>query len=158
MHHRRASGKILASVVLILMGVVLGAIIISWDTVFAPNDSQSYHLVMDTVYFVEPVSVENAKWEIALIVRNDGKQEVLLRNVYVCKKPVEEYGLTSGGSLSSRSVIGTSLPHEGLNIESKARETIRIWIGSDRFSSGSQITVHILNPDIIEYTRNITLR
>ena len=158
MHHRRASGKILATMVLIIIGVTLGVIILSWNTVFAPSDSQSYHLVIDSVYFMETVSVENAKWEIVLIVHNDGIQEALLKNVYVCKKPVEEYGLTPGGSLSSRSVIGTSLPREGLNLESKGVETIHIWIGSDRFSSGSQITVHILNPDIIEYTRNIKLK
>lgn len=157
MRYRKASPKILATIVLIIFGVIVGLLIHTWNAL-APSDGPSYHVVMDSASFIEPVSVNNAKWEISLVVRNDGRGDVLLRNVFVNKEPVDEYGLVQGGSLSSKSVIGTSLPSEGSVIKSNEKLTISIWIGSDLFSSGNQISLHIFNPEILEYTRYIILR
>jgi len=133
-------------------------IIYSWANVNAPGDRPSYHLVFDSVYFIEPVSVGNAKWEIGLSIRNDGDNEVLLKKVYVSEKLIEEYGLAPGDSLSSPSTIGCSIPSEGLIIKRGKSETLSIWIGSGLYSSGNTISVHIIDPKILEYARYIKLR
>jgi hypothetical protein len=158
MQIRRAGGNVLAGLVLIILGVVVGLLVYSWNIVIAPGDGPSYHVVIDSVTFSEPVSVANARWEISLMVRNDGKGDVTLRKLYISRKLVDEYGLAPGDSLSSKSVIGTSLPVEGLVIEADSRSYISIWIGSELYSSGNQISIHIFDPNNLEYTRYIKLK
>jgi hypothetical protein len=92
------------------------------------------------------------------MLRNDGKGDVLLKKVYVNRELVDEYGVSPGGRLSSKSVIGTSVPLDGVVIGSDSRLTISVWIGSDLFSSGNQISLHIFNPNTLEYTRYIKLK
>jgi hypothetical protein len=158
MHYRRATGNLLAGIVLIVLGVIIAVLVYQWNAAVAPSDdSSSYHVIIDSVSLVEPVSVDNARWEIALTVRNNGKAGAELRNVYVNRKIVDEYGLEPGGSLSCGSVIGTSLPVEGIILDSNERVTIVIWIGSELFSKGNQISLHIFNPNILEYTRYLVL-
>lgn len=158
MRCRRAGGNILAGIVLIVFGVIIALLVYQWNATFAPSDGKSYHVVIDSVNLVEPVTVANAKWEISLMIRNNGKGDVLVRNVFVSKEPVDEYGLVPGDSLSSKSVTGTSLPYDGSLMKSNDRLTISVWIGSDLFSSGNQISLHILDPKILEYTRYIKLK
>jgi hypothetical protein len=158
MRCRKASGKILASIVLVIVGLIVGVVIFSWDTIVGPSSGPSYHVVLDAVYFIEPVSVGNAKWEIGLIIYNNGKDEVLLRKLYVSRILVEEYGLKPGDSLSSASTIGSSLTRDGLMIKPNTSETIHVWIGSSLYSSGNQISLHIFNPDDLEYTKYIKLK
>jgi len=158
MHCRRAGGNVLAGIVIIIFGVILAVLVYQWNAAVAPSDGPSYHIIIDSVTFVEPVSVTNAKWEISLTIRNNGMGDVLVRNIFVSMEPVDEYGLVSGDSLSSKSVTGTSLPYDGLVVKSNDRLTIKVWIGSELFSSGNQISLHIFNPKILEYTRYIKLK
>ena len=158
MHRRGAGAKILAGIVLIILAVVVGILVYSWNAVLAPRDGSSYHVVIDSVTFTDPVSVTNARWEIALMVRNDGKESVVLRKLYVNRELVDEYGLASGGSLSSESVIGTSLPADGMLIEAGSRLEISVWVGSELFSSGNQISLHIFDPNNLEFTRYVILK
>ena len=159
MRCRRAGGKILAGIVLIIFGVIIAVLVYQqWNAAVAPSDGQSYHIVIDSVNFVEPISVVNARWEISLMIRNNGMSDVIVRNVFVSIKPVDENGLVPGDSMSSKSVTGTSLPYEGSVVKSNDRLTISVWIGSDLYSSGNQISLHIFNPRILEYTRYIKLK
>lgn len=158
MHSRRAGANVLAGIVLIILGVAVGILVYSWNIVIAPRDGQSYHVVIDSVTFTEPVSVANARWEITLTVRNDGKGGVTLRKLYVNKELVDEYGLAPGDSLSSKSVIGTSLPADGMLIEAGSPLEISVWIGCEFISSGNQISLHIFDPNNLEYTRYIILK
>lgn len=70
MPFRRATGKISACIVLILFGSITAVLVYQWNAVFAPSDSVSYHVVIDSVTLTKPVSVANARWEITLMVRN----------------------------------------------------------------------------------------
>jgi hypothetical protein len=126
-----------------------------WNTAATPN-GPIYHVVVDSAS-LEPVSVDNARWEVSLMLRNDGKGDIVLKNVYVNRELVDEYGVSPGGSLSSKSVIGTSVPVDGVAIGSGSRLSISVWIGSDLISSGNQISLHIFNPDTLEFTRYIVL-
>lgn len=58
-----------------------------------------------------------------------------MNNLYFNTELVDEYGLAPGDSFSSKAVIGTSLPREGVLIESNDSMMISICIGSDLFSS-----------------------
>jgi hypothetical protein len=155
MGHRGAGGKVLTGVALFVFGIVLAVLLYYWNAAAAPSGPR-YHVVFDSVS-LEPVSVDNARWEIALMLRNDGGGDVVLKKVYVNRKLVDEYGVRSGGSLSSKSVIGTSIPVEGVVIGSDSKLSIIVWIGSDLFSSGSQISLHVFDPNTLEYTRYIVL-
>jgi hypothetical protein len=158
MHCRRATGKISASIVLISLGVITAALVYQWNAVVAPSDILMHQVVVESVALSEPVSVTNARWEITLVIRNDGKEKVFMKNLYVNKILVDEYGLAPRDSLSSKSVIGTSLPADGVVIGSNERFTISVWIGGDLFDIGNQISLHIFNPYKMEYTRYITLK
>jgi hypothetical protein len=155
MGYREAGGKVLAGIALFVFGVVLAVLLYYWNAAAAPG-SPRYHVVVDSVS-LEPVSVDNAGWEVSLTLRNDGKGDVLLKKVYVNRKLVDEYGVSPGGSLSGRSVIGTSVPVDGIVIVPGSRLSISVWVGSDLFGGGSQISLHIFDPNTLEYTRYITL-
>ena len=127
-----------------------------WDAALAPGDGPSYHVVLDSVS-LKPVSVGNAGWEVSLVLRNDGWGDVVLREVYVNRVPVDEYGVSPGGSLSSGSVIGTSVPVDGVVIGGGSKLSISVWVGCDLFGGGSQISLHVFDPDTLEYTRYVTL-
>jgi len=158
MRRRRAGANVLAGLVLIILVFVVSLLVYSWNPVIAPSDGPSYHVVIDSVTFSEPDSVANARWEISLMVRNDGRGDVTLRKLYVSRELVDEYGLAPGDSLSSRSVIGTSLPADGVVIGAGSRLEISIWIGSELYSSGNQISIHIFDPNNLEYTRYLKLK
>ena len=155
MGFRGAGGKVLTGIALCIFGIILAVLVYHWNTAAAPNGPM-YHVVVDSVS-LEPVSVDNARWEISLSLRNDGKGDVLLKKVYVNRELVDEYGVSPGGSLSGESVIGTSVPVDGVVIGSGSRLSISVWIGSDLFSRGNQISLHIFDPDMLEYTRYIVL-
>ena len=88
-----ASGKILAGLVTLTVGAIIGVVVFPWNPVEGPSDRPRYQLVFDYAYLNQPVSVSNARWEIGLIIRNGGNTEVLLRNVYVGEKLILERGL-----------------------------------------------------------------
>ena len=155
MGYRGAGGKVLTGITLFIFGVVLAVLVYYWNAAAAPS-GPLYHVVIDSVS-LEHVSVDNARWEVSLMLRNDGKGDVVLKKVYVNRELVDEYGVSPGGSLSGKSVIGTSVPVDGVVIGSGSRLSISVWIGSDLFSSGNQISLHIFNPDTLEYTRYIVL-
>lgn len=158
MHRRKATGKISVSIVLISLGVITAALVYQWNAVVAPSDSLLCQVVVESVSLSEPVSVANARWEITLVIRNDGKEKVFMNDLYVNKELVDEYDLAPRDSLSSKSVIGTSLPADGVVIGSNERITINVWVGGDLFGVGNQISLNIFDPKLMEYTRYIKLK
>ena len=55
------------------------------------------------------------------------------------EKPVNVYDVNQGDSLPSGSVIGTSLPSDGVTLYSGEGTEIFVWIGEDMYSSGTMI-------------------
>jgi len=155
---RRAAGNVLVTLIIVAAGIIIGVLVYQWSTASAPSHETTYQASIRHVYFNAPVSVGNAKWEIQLLVSNSGGEEFHLRNVYLNRKPVDVYGLSQGDSLPDRTSTGTSLLREGIIMKPGETTNIQIWIGSSLYGSGSQISVHIVNPNILSYTRNVTLK
>jgi len=108
-------------------------------------------------YLVKPVSINNARWQMSLIVANRGDQDIVVDEIYVNGLMVKEMGLIHGELLSTDYGIGTSVPKIGLLYPPGNSETIYIWIGSDLFEKGNILTVEIKSRGVTYLNRTITL-
>ncbi len=71
--------------------------------------------------------------------------------------PVNDYGVSSGGSLSTASSTGTSVPSDGLTLKSGEGTTIYVWIGGDLMSSGTSCEVKIHSVAGMDYMTLVKL-
>jgi hypothetical protein len=106
---------------------------------------------------VSPVSVNNAQWQVSILVKNPGKTPFLVQSVYVNEKQVDHYGLVHGDSLVDGSIIGTSVDDGGLKLDPNTSYNIYVWIGDKLFSHGTNIVIHFNNPNSITMIKSITL-
>jgi hypothetical protein len=106
---------------------------------------------------VTPVSVGNARWQISMLVSFRGNKPLSILRVYVNDQQVDEYGLIHGDSLEDGSQIGTSVPADGMSIESGDMENIYIWVGNELFSSGSQIVIRFNDPQSVILMKSVKL-
>jgi hypothetical protein len=106
---------------------------------------------------VTPISVGNARWQISMLVSYSGDRPFSILRVYVNDDQVDEYGLIHGDSLEDGSQIGTSVPSDGMSIESGNVENIYVWVGNELFSSGSQIVIRFNDPHSVTMMKAITL-
>jgi hypothetical protein len=155
---RRAISPLIATIILLIVGLVAASIVMVSDMVGSSNEPTVYKLFFTSVYQVKPVSVDNAGWQLALLVENEGNQEDVLDKVYLNGELIEEIGIIHGDLLSSRSAVGTSIPVGGLAISPGSRVTIYIWIGSDLYTQGTQLTIELLKPGQFELRKIIVLR
>lgn len=154
---RRAVGPLLASVVLFVVGLMVAGGIYYSDTV-GSNELSIYRIFFLNARQVKPVSVDNASWQLALLVQNDGNVDYNLNMVYINGEAATEFGLIHGDVLSSRSVIGTSIPVDGLVISPGITETISVWIGSDRFSQGTKLIVELQKPNQLALQKTVLIQ
>ncbi|MHA2393522.1 MAG: archaellin/type IV pilin N-terminal domain-containing protein [Promethearchaeota archaeon] len=144
---------------MILVGVTISAsVLISFyyrEVAFA--NTNYITLEFQSAYFAKPVSINNARWEIIFTLYNTGTQSIEIQNISVNSRPVNEYDLAPGDSLSSGTVIGTSLPKSGITLESGETTTQHLWIGSGLFSSGTSIELKIENINNVGVSRVVIL-
>ena len=112
---------------------------------------------LESVRSLRSTNMKLARWQIEVKVKNTGTEQVFLKNIYVNNKPINEYALTVGGSLSSSSSIGTSLPNDGIIIVPGKEETFYIWIGESLFSVGTEISVKVQNINNVALSKNVVL-
>ena len=98
-----------------------------------------------SVNMAKPISVDGARWQLAIMVTNKGKGAMTVSSVYVNDKKADIFGMAHGDSLQNGGQIGTSIPVEGLHLEPGNSSNIYVWIGKDLFSSGTDITIHLNN-------------
>ena len=154
MNSRKGISPILATIILALMGLLTAGLLGVWDT--GSSKPVIYKLEFTAAYLVNPVSVENAGWQIALLVNNAGTMEMMIDKIYVNNKLVEELGVTHGDSLSSASSIGISVP-EGGYVVSPGVDTIYIWVGSKTYNKGATLIIHLQQPDNLHLTKQVEL-
>jgi hypothetical protein len=106
---------------------------------------------------VNPVSVENAKWQVSILVSNPGKHSLLLSHVYVNETEVNLYGLIHGDCLDDGTQLGTSIPLEGLRVEPSELYNVYIWVGDKLFNNDSQIIITFNEPSSDTLKETITL-
>lgn len=157
MRKRIAGSPVLATIILIVAGLIVGSVIFIWNTVGSSDTTQIYKIGFSSVYQVKPVSVENAGWQLVCIVNNLGSREAVVEKIFVNGELVVETGLIHGDSLSSTTSVGTSIPVDGLKIAPGDKATFYIWIGSKRFNSGTVINIDLQRVNQLELRRSIQL-
>jgi hypothetical protein len=106
---------------------------------------------------VKPVTVSNARWQLAILVTNRGTNSLLISKVYLNQKEVDIYGLVFGDSLEDGKKIGTSITGKGLRLEPGESSNLYVWIGDKLFSSGSRIVIHVNDPNSVTLMKSIAL-
>ena len=154
---RRAISPVIATVILVAAGITVAVAISYWVAGLSMQYSQFEKVEIDSGYCVFTSAVTNARWEIILSLRNSGPSDTTLHYVFLNSKLVDEYGITSGGSLSSNSSIGTSIPVDGLPLTSGESATVSVWIGSALFSSGTSVEVNVHSAFGMDYIKLIKL-
>jgi hypothetical protein len=71
---RRAISPLIATIILLIVGLVAASIVMVSDMVGSSDEPTVYKLFFTSVYQVKPVSVDNAGWQLALLVENEGNQ------------------------------------------------------------------------------------
>ena len=143
MYNRRAVSPVIATVILLGIGlfVALSISVLYRETAFTYVQAE---LIEHPYIFCSAAKdILNARWKIELSVKNRGTQSVHITDVFVNERPVDEYGLVAGGSLSNGYLIGTSLPFDVVNLQPGESLELYVWIGEDRFSSGTTVLVRI---------------
>lgn len=157
MRKRIAGSPVLATIILIVAGLIVGSVIFIWNTVGSSDTTQIYKIGFSSVYQVKPVSMENAGWQIVCVVTNLGSKEVFLEKIFVNGELVVETGLIHGDSLSSTTSIGTSVPVDGLKIDPGDKATFYVWVGSKIGSTGTVINIDLQRVNQLELRRTIRL-
>ena len=140
---RKGTGKATATIILVLFSVFFYGALQIWGSFGSSSNSNYYRLGLAAAFQVSPVSVENARWQIVLIVENLGTADTLVDTIYVNNDPVTIQGLIHGDTLNSTLDIGTSVPYEGVIIPGGKSATFYVWIGADKFTSGTSIEVEV---------------
>jgi archaellum component FlaG (FlaF/FlaG flagellin family) len=127
----------------------------SLETEFATG--KTVLLDFTSINCVNPVSVLNARWQIAMLVTNRGTRPLLISRVYVNEKPVDLYGLAHGDTLQDGNLMGTSVPKDGVRLDPGESSNVYVWVGNKLYSSGSRIVIHFNDPNSVTLMKSITL-
>jgi len=114
-------------------------------------------MTIDHAYCTFDSSVNNSRWMIVLSLRNNSPSICHIQYVFVNERPIDDYNVTFGGSLTDTSSIGTSISESGLVLESGESTNAYVWIGSDRFSSGTSVAVRLQNFSGISFISQVKL-
>ncbi len=154
---RKAISPVIATVILVAVGMII-AMGASYYLVGTTGLYTTYERIeIPSAYCTINPGVTNARWGIVMDIKNSGSRPSSIILVTVNEVPVDEYGITPGGSLTDASSKGTSIPSTGLNLQSGESSTVYVWIGSDLFSSGTSVSVKLQSISGIGYIKLVQL-
>ena len=123
----------------------------------SPIEFKTAKLRFVNVYQAELVSIDDAGWQLVLLVLNQGNGDCVLDSVYLNGELVDDFGYNHGDTLSSKTSIATSIPSGGLSIPANSQKTVYIWIGENLYSRGTQLTIELQKPNQLILQKIITL-
>mgnify|MGYP006987951462 CR=1 FL=1 len=154
---RRGISPILGLMVLIVMGSIIASLLYFSEKGGSSFEMEASKLRLINIYQAELVSVDNAGWQLALLVLNQGNGDGVLNRVYLNGDLVGELGYNHGDTLPNKTSIASSVPSDGLSIPANSHVTVYIWIGEDLYSRGTQITINLQKPNQLILQKTITL-
>lgn len=154
---RKATSPIISIIVIIFI-VISIVVALNYIGNNSAKEVPVYKIEFVAAYQTTPVSIENAKWQIVLLIKNLGNQDYLLDKVYLNDKEITETGLMHGDKLDNDTIIGTSLSKDGDVIPPGASVNQYIWIGGGRFSEGTQIKIDLNTLNQLQLSKIITLK
>ena len=139
------------------LALIILAKYMSIETINTGDTGNTVKLDFVQTKCVYPISVNEAKWQVAILLSNRGTRAITLSRVHVNQKQVDVYGLDHGDSLNEGSQVGTSISKEGLRVDPGNNYEVYIWIGNKLLSSVSQIIIQFNDPNSITMMKSITL-
>ena len=154
---KRAVSPTLSSIVVLVVGLTLALILSASNITGSSEDSTIYKLAFTSIYQAKPVSVNNAGWQLVLLIENQGNRDNILQRVYLNDQLIDEVGYNHGDTLPNGTTIATSIPAGGLTVPPNSRVTAYIWIGEGLYSQGTQLTIELQKLKQLELRKTITL-
>jgi hypothetical protein len=155
------SSRLLVPVLAVTILVVSGFIILLYmgSGSLETNTEPGKTVLLDFVLLkcVNPVSVENAGWQISILVANHGTRELRIHQVYLNMNEVDLYGLVHGDSLPDSRKTGTSVSKDGLILRPGETRNLFVWVGDELFTHGTQVVIHFNDPNSVTLMKTITL-
>jgi hypothetical protein len=116
-----------------------------------------HSLEFKSIKCVNPVSINNAKWQVSILVTNQGTRPLKIIEVYVDEKQVVQYGLVHGDYLIEGTKLGTNIPEEGLYLQPGESENIYIWVGDNLYNNGAEIQIRLQDSVSFSFTKPVVL-
>jgi FlaG/FlaF family flagellin (archaellin) len=155
--NRKAISPIPATAILLGIAIISSVILgVFYKEVTSAYTNYSTLEFLSATSFVTN-SVENAKWGVVFLVKNSGTEDILIENLAVNDDLIELYGILSGGSISDKYSIGTSVSSDGIILRPGESMSAYVWIGSGLYSSGTSINIRILNVNSVDVSYNVYL-
>lgn len=155
---RRAVSPVVTETILVAVTIIVSIVASYWLVGVVTQSIMFETIEITTAYNILETNVTNAHWKIVLHVRNTGSDAATIREIFVNGAPVNDYEVSSGGSLSNDLCTGTSMSSSGLTLTSGEGTIIYVWIGSDLMSSGTSCEVKLHSEAGIDYMRLIKLK
>ena len=153
---RRAISPVIATVILVAVAITVAVAVSYWMggiagqyTKFEKVEIQSGWAELGTT----PVG-----WNITLELKNTGTATAMLIKVFVNDIPVDTYYVNQTSDILSTET-GTSIPTDGVAIQSGDDQTIQVYIGESykTLSSGTTVNVKIHSAGGMDYIKLIEL-
>ena len=154
---KKAISPVIATVILAFTAILIGISVSYFYRGISEQNTKVTVMEFESVRCLRSTNMMLARWEIEILVKNTGTEQVYLKNVYVNGKIIKDYGLVSGGSLSSSLSIGTSLPNDGVIMKPGREETFYVWVGESLFSTGTEISIQVQNINNVGLSKNVVL-
>jgi hypothetical protein len=154
---RRAVSPVVTETILLAVTIIVSIATSYWLVGVATQSIMFETIEITTAQNVLETTVTNARWKIVLGVRNSGSDAATVSEIFVNGAPVNDYGVSSGGSLSNALCTGTSMLSSGLTLTSGEDTTIYVWIGSGLMSSGTSCEIRLHSEAGVDYMRLVKL-
>lgn len=155
--HRRALSPVIGTIVIVSVTIIIAVFTTYGYSGITETNTKYIVLAFEHAYCKKLIPVENAGWEIEMFLSNKGSHNLYVKKLLVNEKPVTEYGLLHGGTLSDARALGTSIPQEGITLEPGQSIIEYLWVGHALFSNGSSIEIQIDNINDVAIKRYVLL-
>ena len=154
---RKGASPIVATTLLVAVSIVA---CITLGTFYGEMVSTNRnYTTLEIISAVSSISktIENAKWQIDITIKNSGTEIIYIDKMSVTNFPVSQFGLNPVDSLDNPLSIGTNVSKESLVLKPGETTTVIIWIGAEFFSSGTNVEIKFLNINSTDILKNVVL-
>ena len=154
---RRAVSPVIATVILVAVAIAISISAAYWISGTSGQYTGFEKIEITNAYCTLNPAVNNSKWMIVLSLRNSGPNPSKISYVMVNDALVDEYNVSTGGSLTDPGSIGASVSTNGLMLQSGESTVVYLWIGSGLLSSGTSVSVKLHSVSGFDYVKLVKL-
>ena len=138
---RYGKSPVVASVIIMAMGLVLGTLVFQLykETAFSYVDVHAVEFVY--IYSESLEDTDNVGWKIHFKLVNRGTDYAGISDVFLNDRIIDKYDLTQADNLEDGLMTGTSLPENGVSLASGEGIELFVLVGDELFSPGTAVAV-----------------